>query len=265
MKAKIRHIRFSVVFFLVICLTIPGVSLFSQSRSVTALFPRSSTEQLGEALLPKGYLYYGTRKESPTLLPETPGTIFISKASLGPNPGFFVEALRIVPRKNINPLSVYQALEKIQGLKGKTYHSVTRNRDIPLFEDAVRIEGPKKTRVFLPDPPPAQTLPPEETMYVRLTDANFGHCYYEISLKTSQEGILCKIINVKSLTFGPIPVMKEKTFTALLYIEPIQEGLAVYCLAGAEVSDFIAKYVDISSALNKRMDVFVSWLLDGIN
>jgi hypothetical protein len=101
-------------------------------------------------------------------------------------------------------------------------------------------------------------------MYVRLTDANFGHCYYDILLSTDSQAVLCKIQNFKAVTFGPIPVMRERSFTALLYLEPVKEGLAVYCLAGAEVSDFIAKHVNISSALSKRLDVIVAWIVDGL-
>jgi len=73
-----------------------------------------------------------------------------------------------------------------------------------------------------------------------------------------------QITNFKTLTYGPFPVVKERAMTVLIYIEPVEEGLVLYCLAGAEVSDFIAKYVDIPSALNKRMEIFIGWLLDGI-
>jgi hypothetical protein len=238
--------------------------LFSQIRPFTEVFPSASVEQRHAAFSAEGYLYTGHRTENLTLMPRTGERIRVEKSSLGPNPGFFVEALRIVPRKNISLLRIYNALQKIQGLKGKTYYSETSKRHIPLFPDAVRIEGPKNLRSFLPDPPPAQVLPTGEIFYVRLTDTRFGNCYYEISLTVNQQGILYKISNFKNVTYGPIPVMKEKTFTALLYIEPVEEGLALYCLAGAEVSDFIAKFVDIPSALNKRLDVFIAWLLDGI-
>jgi hypothetical protein len=227
------------------------------------MFPTIGEEQRNAAFSVRGYLYSGAM-ENITLLPETSGNIVLTKASLGKNPGFCAEALRITSSRGVSLLRIYNALEKIQGLKGRVYHSATRDRYIPLFEDAVRIEGPQKIRSFLPDPPPALVVSAQETMYVRLTDVNFGHCYYEISLKSSRQGILCTIRNFKTVTFGPIPVMREHTLTALLYLEPIEEGLAVYCLAGAEVSDFIAKHVNIPSALSKRMDVIIDWILDGI-
>ena len=238
--------------------------LFPQVRKFSELFPLISTEQRNTVYSSQGYLFYGKRTENLSLFLQTDANTRITKSSLGEKPGFFVEALRVVPRRNISLISIYNALEKIRTLKGRIYPSATSKKNIPLFTDATRIEGPRKLKAFLPDPPPAVSVPYRETFHVRLTDSRFGHCYYEITLTSGRQGILYKINNFKSVTYGPIPVMKEKTFTALLYIEPVEEGLALYCLAGAEVSDFIAKHVDIPSALNKRMDVFISWMLDGI-
>ena len=237
---------------------------FSQTRHFSDLFPAASSGQRNAAFSSGGYLYNGKQAEELTLLPQTGENTKITKFSLGSNPGIFLEALRIIPRKNIDLVSIYNALERIQDLKGRVYLSHSGKKNTPLFTDAMRIESPKKLKAFLPDPPQAVSVPSHETFYVRLTDARFGHCYYEISLASSHQGILYKINNFKSVTYGPFPVMKEKTFTVLFYIEQIQEGLAMYCLVGVEVSDFIAKHVDISSALTKRMDVFISWLLDGI-
>lgn len=253
-------VKLGIALFLFMC----PLYLYSQIRPLSGLFPGVSTEQRNAAVSGKGYLYYGKRAEELTLVPRTGDNTKISKLSLGPNPGIFVEALRIIPRRNISLLSIYNALERIQDLKGRMYNSHSGKKNMPLFTDATRIEGTEKLKIFLPDPPPAVAVPHRETFYVRLTDVRFGNCFYEISLASSSQGILYKINNFRSVTYGPIPVMKEKTFTALLYIEQIEEGLAVYCLAGAEVSDFITKHVDIGSALNKRMDVFVEWLLDGI-
>lgn len=235
----------------------------AQQRSVRDIFPAIRTAQLNEAFSSDGYLYSGTAAENLTLNPRTGESLQIAKTSLG-KPGFFVEALRIVPRRGVSLVQVYNSLQRIRLLKKQLYHSATRDRYIPLFSDAVRIEGPGRLRSFLPDPFPVSRAPFRNLMYVRLTDANFGHCYYDILLSTDSRAVLCKIQNFKSVTFGPIPVMRERTFTALLYIEPVEEGLAVYCLAGAEVSDFIAKHVNISSALKKRLDVIVAWILDGL-
>ena len=238
--------------------------LFSQIRSFSELFPSCTQEQRNAAFSDK-YIYYGHRAEGLSIFPYTQGNIRISKSSLGQKPDFFVEALKVIPRSNTSLLSIYNALGRIQNLKGRMYYSEASRKNIPLFTDARRIEGPNKQKVFLSDPPFGVFVPERETFYVRLTDTRFGHCFFEVSLLSNREGILYKVINFKTVSYGPIPVMKENTFTALLYIEPVKEGLALYCLAGAEVSDFIAKFVDIRSALIKRLDVFAGWMLDGLN
>jgi hypothetical protein len=255
-KALIKKI-FTLVFFL------PVFSVFPQARTIMQVFPACTTEQRNAALSSGGYLYYGNRSENLTLIPNISETITISKSDLGPKPGFFLEYLQILPRKNVSLLRVYNAVQKIQDIKGRLYFSHTTKRYMPVFTDATRIEGPGKLRAFLPDPPLAGTVSSAETIYARITDARFGNCYFEISLTSGKQGILYRITNFKSLTYGPIPVVKERILNILLYIEPVEEGLAVYCLAGTEISDFIAKFVDIPSALHKRMSVFVEWMLDG--
>jgi len=251
---------YSIIFFLA-----PVFCLFPQPRHFADLYPAISAEQRSSAFSSEGYLYYGDKSENLTLIPQTGKTLPVSKASLGQKPGFFVEALRIVPRKNISLLSIFNALEKIRDLKGRTYYSATSKKNQILFTDAIRVEGPGKINVFLPDPPPAGSVPSIKTMYTRLTDIRFGNCYFDIAFQSDQQGIMYRITNFKTLTYGPIPVVKERVMTVLIYIEPVEEGLMLYCLAGAEVSDFIAKYVDIPSALNKRMEIFIGWLLDGIH
>ena len=236
----------------------------AQTRTFSELFPAASAEQRSAAFSSDGYLYNGKRAEELTLHPNTGENTKISRTSLGSNPAIFVEALRVIPRRNIELVNIYNALQRIQDLKGRVYFSHSNKKNTPLFTDATRIEGPKKLKAFLPDPPPSVSVPSRESFYVRLTDIRFGHCFYEITLSSSPQGILYKINNFRSVTYGPFPVMREKTFTVLLYIEQVQEGLAMYCLVGTEVSDFIAKHVNISSALNKRLDVFIEWLLDGI-
>jgi hypothetical protein len=58
--------------------------------------------------------------------------------------------------------------------------------------------------------------------------------------------------------------MPEEKFQANLYLEPLDEGMLIYSLAGTDVSDFIANRIDIPSAISKRLAVFIDWVSDGI-
>jgi hypothetical protein len=45
----------------------------------------------------------------------------------------------------------------------------------------------------------------------------------------------------------------------------VNEGLAVYSVVGADASDFAASMMDIPSAIEKRLNVFINWVEKGIN
>jgi hypothetical protein len=240
-----------------------GFSLFGQIRSFNGVYPGLGADQREQVFSSGGLNFSGRGSEGLHILPLTSGNPEIASRITVKNPSFIVESLRVIPGKNAGLLSVYNALGKIRNLKGRIYHSATKDKDIPLFEDATRIESPKRTNA-VNDPPPAAVVPFSETFYARLKDTNFGNCYYRIALSSNSRSILCDLGNFKTIYYGFFPVMKENNFTALLYVEPVAEGLLVYSVSAAEVSDFVAGKIDIPSALKKRLDVIIDWMIDGI-
>jgi len=180
-------------------------------------------------------------------------------------PGFLVESIKVIPDMEgiYSLLDVYNALGNIRGLKGRLYESFTRNGKIPLFEDVTRIEGLRKNTPVA-DPPAALIIPPSETIYMRLKDANFGNSYYRGDIALFQRGLRYSLTNNKNISYFFITVIKEEKFTVQLYFEVISEGILIYSLAGAEVSDFVSSRIDMSSAINKRLAVIISWAAEGI-
>jgi len=180
-------------------------------------------------------------------------------------PGILVESILVVPGKanEYSLLDVYNALGRIRELKGKRYHSFTRNEYVPLFEDVTRLESAKKNNP-VPDPAPASKIPPSETIYMRLKDVNFGNTYYRGDMTLTQQGLRYSLSNNKNVTYYFITVIKEERFNVQLYFEPITEGILIYALAGADVSDFVASRVDMPSAINKRLAVIIAWVADGL-
>jgi hypothetical protein len=176
-----------------------------------------------------------------------------------------VESLLVIPygEKKPGPEDLYHALSKVRDLKGRLYHSATRDENIPLFEEATRIAGPNKSSP-LPDPEGEGPAPPSETVYLRLRDANFGNSFYKAEIARHSGGLLYGLSNTRTLSYLLIPVMKEDKFTAQLYLEALDEGVLIYSVAGTEVSDFIAGKISISSAIRKRLEVFISWVRDGV-
>jgi hypothetical protein len=246
-------------------LVLPLFPLSGQTRSFDNLFPALDGAQKTQALTAEGLSDVHGGGEGLRLLPFVNSGLSISAPVLDRGPSVLVESIQLIPYSGspTGLLQVYNALGKVRDLSGRVYHSFTKDKYVPLFEDAARIESVQK-RTALPDPQDRPALPASETIYLRLKDANFGTCYYRADITANPQGLLYSLSNAKSLTYGLIPVIRENKFIAQLYIEPISEGLLIYSIAGADVSDFVASMIDIPSAIQKRLEVIIGWLVDGI-
>jgi hypothetical protein len=164
----------------------------------------------------------------------------------------------------MNSLEIYNGLRRIRALGGRLYHSETRKADIPLFENATRVESAGRASAR-EDPPPQSTLPDSETIYIRLKDANFGNSYYQADIKKSSPGFTYNLFNSRDLSYTIFPVIKSGCFIAQFYFEPLEEGVLIYGISGVEVSGFVASRVDIPSAIQKRLEVILGWAADGVS
>jgi hypothetical protein len=256
---------FAAAFLCLACLVLPAPVRADPIRSLEELFPQLGESQRREISNQDGIIRSVKTKESLEFTPSSGSGIKILDAVLKTNPSYLAESLLLIPYqgRTLDRLDAYNALGKIRDLKGRLYHSHTRNSDVPLFEDAVRIESDSKTNQ-LPDPPAARELPLSDTVYIRLKDVNFGDSYYRGNMSASHDGVTYTLTNVRKLSYLLFTVMKEEKFFAALYIEPLAEGMLVYSVAGADASDFIASKIDIPSAITKRLAVFIGWIRDGI-
>jgi hypothetical protein len=235
--------------------------LFCQLRQFDAIFPNLPRNIRNAAFSGEGYIKSAQRTAGFDLISGNLDS-GIANMVLSKSPVFLVESLLVIPAEK-TLLDVYNALGKIRGLKGRQYQSHTRGSSVPLFEDATRVESARNTNPVA-DPKPAFSVPRSETIYIRLKDANFGTSYYRGDISMDQHGLRYCLTNNKNLTYLFIPVIREEKFTALLYFEPIQEGILVYSVAGADVSDFVAGKIDMPSAISKRLGVIISWVADGL-
>ena len=238
----------------------------SRLRSFDELFPGLVEEQRKEVFSEGGLILAPRTNRSLQLIPAPGSGIDLHSTVLNRGPNYFAESLLVVPypERTLTTLDAYNALGKIRDLKGRIYHSYSRDAEVPLFEDATRIESIQRNNP-IPDPQPATVLPASETVYLCLKDVNFGKSYYRGDISTGAYGITYSLTNIKSLTYLFFTVMKEEKFSTVLYIEPLAEGMLVYSAAGAAASDFMANRISIAGALEKRLAVFIDWLRDGLN
>jgi hypothetical protein len=253
------------VFFPLLFLT--AFSLYGQVRSFDDLFPNLDPEKRAQVF--SGVLTESREKDIALRLAPSGeiGTRIADLALGNMRPSHLVESLTVLPYTGgyatVELLAIYNAMGKIRDLKGRLYSSFTRKKEVPLFEEATRIEGPKKNTA-IPDPADASVLPRSDRMYICLKDVNFGNSYYQADIFTEDYGLLYGLSNYRNLSYGLIPVFKGKKFNAQFYVEPVAEGILVYSAAGAEASDFVANMVDIPSAIEKRVKVILGWLIDNI-
>jgi hypothetical protein len=254
-------------FFLVsLCVVLfYAAPVFSHPRSLDDFFPAYDEATREKLFSETGLFVSSTGTLSPQLLPPVPSGTAIRKSIAELRPVFLIESLQVIPFSENPPdlLTIYNACGRVRKLKGRLYHSATRDKDIPLFEDATRLGGPRRSSA-IPDPPAASSSPQNETMYIRLKDANFGNSYYRADISVDQYGLTYSLTNFRNLTYLFIPAIRENKFIAHLYIEPLAEGVLIYSASGADVSDFIASKIDIPSAIRKRLEVITGWISDGI-
>jgi len=253
------------IFLILTLFLLCASNLFSQLRAFNDIFPDINAENRSLAFSDdayvkssqkaNGFVIYGNSQKS-GLDPKIVANVLNTK------PGYFVESISVLP---VTPgfLDIYNALGNIRDLKGRLYNSATRGKEIPLFEDATRIASERQTTA-IPDPAPSLVLPKTETIHVRLKDVNFGNTYYRAEMSLTENGIIYTLTNSRNINYLLVPVMKEGRFIARLYIEPIAEGVLIYSVAGADISDFVASKIHVDSAITKRLFVITSWAADGI-
>jgi hypothetical protein len=179
---------------------------------------------------------------------------------------YISENLLVVPYaegRTTTLLDVYNSLQKVRGMKDVKYHSFTRKKWVPLFEEASRINGPDSLKP-LPDPTRLPAIPDAETLFVKLKDINLGNTIYRSELVNTGRALLYTITNHKASTLFFVTVMKRERFVSRVYLEPIEEGVLVYCVACIELSGFVERMIDVPSALKKRLDVLIEWALAGL-
>ena len=241
-------------------------NIFAQTRSFDEVFPNLSKEIKKSAFGNSGYVKSSQRTSGFLIMGNDKNSKLdpqIVNNVLRKNPGYLVESILVIPDSSVNLLDIYNALGNIRDLRGRLYNSATRNQAVPLFEEATRIQSSRQTNA-VPDPAPSKTLPSAETVYIRLKDVNFGNTYYRGDMTLVQNGLRYTLTNFRNISYLFVPVMKEEKFIAQLYFEPIKEGILIYSIAGADISDFVASKIDIDSAISKRLNVIISWAADGI-
>ncbi|MDR1108819.1 MAG: hypothetical protein LBL19_07280 [Spirochaetaceae bacterium] len=240
--------------------------LFGAPRSFTDLFPGLNNEKKSQVFSPAGYSEFNFASTGLQLVPRSrPGAAAIAAPILSRRPSFFIENLLVCPYPPgySGLITLYNALGKVKSLGGRIHRDQTE-KEGPAFKETTRIESAEKNTP-LPDPGPALQIPATETIYMRLKDEDFGNTYYRAELTATEDALFYTLVNLKTIYAVIFPLIKEDKLIAQLYIEPLSEGILIYSIIGAEVSDIVLSKTDVlSGVLSRRVEIIIDWIIDGI-
>jgi len=234
-------------------------------RSLDEIFPDLSRIQRWRVFTVRGLRNTFHRNEAALFIPSSKSGIDLLGTIRDSNPVQTVEALVVVPYsgRTLNTLDAYNAIGRIQNISNYLVYSSSRDRFIPLFEESTRLDNGQRNRP-IPDPPPATRLPASETMYICLRDTFFGNTYFRGNLSTGPHGITYSLTNNTAVWYLVFPVMGAEKFAAILYVEPLREGMLIYSVAGIDIPEFIASRINLAFNIDRRVTIFINWLSDGL-
>jgi hypothetical protein len=238
-----------------------------QARTLDDIFAHLTDEQRSAAF---GNGVAVTTEEDPTeavLVVREGAGVDLTSSVLAKTPAILFESIRVIPKSGAawerNPaLAIYNAFGQVSALAGRLYHSVTRDKDVPLFEEASLLESEKRSSE-IPDRAPALSVPASDTWLLKLDDINFGNSYYRADLLDSGGGRLTyRLTNFRTISYAIFSVIKKEDFNSMMYFEMLDEGLLMYCVTGVRVPSFAASMIHVPSAIEKRLAVIHGWILD---
>jgi len=234
-----------------------------ETRSFNDVFPGLSQVQKAAVMSSRGIRNSFERDGSPALIPGPDSGIELLSVVMSKKPSHIIEALIVVPynRRELDFLDIYNALRRIKNIQDHTLS--IRGNDIKIFVDTTRLESAQRRRP-VPDPPHADKLPYSETMYLRFVDQYMGDLYLRGEVSMGLYGITYSLSNFRDVSYSIFRIMKAESFSAIIYLEPVKEGILVYSMSGIYIPGFIAHRVNLTPNMNNRITVLVNWITEGL-
>jgi hypothetical protein len=240
-------------------LEVPGF----ETRSFDDIFTGLSYSEKLSVMSSRGLRHSFERKDPPLLVPDPSSGIDLFRSVMLKKPSHIIEALVVVPyiKRELDFLDIYNALRRIKNIQD---HTITvRGNDIKLFMDTTRLESAQRRRP-VSDPPHADILPNSETMYLRFVDQYMGDLYIRGDITISLYGITYSLTNFRDVSYSIFRIMKAESFSAIIYLEPVKEGILIYSMSGIYIPGFIAHRVNLTPNMNNRITVLLSWITEGL-
>jgi hypothetical protein len=239
------------------------VSPIIELRSFDNLFPELTRNQRLRARGDIGLRNAFEKNGSPLFNPDKDSGLDLLSIVMKKKPSHIIEALIVVPYKNreLDLLDVYNALGRIKNIKD---HKITiNNKEYDIFTDTTRLVSAKE-RKPIADPEPVEILPYSETIFLRFIDPYIGDLYLRGEISVGVYGITYSMTNFRDVSYYIFRVMKSDRFSAIIYVEPLKEGILLYSVSGLYLPNFIAKKINLTPNMNRRITVLLNWVMEGL-
>jgi len=237
--------------------------LIIEPRSFDEIFPGLTRTQKRNARTATGLRHAFEKDEPPMFLPAENSGINLIDFVMDKKPSHVVEALVLIPydKRELDMLDAYNAMSGISLIKDQTIPY--RNSQYQVFKDTTRLES-AKNRKPIPDPAPADTLPYSERMYLRFTDTTIGEIFLQGDITPGLYGITYSMTNFRDVNYTIFKVMKAEKFSAVIYVEPVKEGVVIYGMSGLYLPGFIVNRMNLPSNMNYRITALLNWIIHGL-
>jgi len=234
-----------------------------ETRSFDDIFPNFSQSQKRDVMSNVGLRSAFEKDEPPTLIPAHDSGIDLYSKVMLKKPSHIIEALVVVPynKRELDMLDIYNAMRNIKDIQNNTVFY--KGNEYKIFTNTTRLES-AQNRKPISDPPPFNMLPLSETLYLCFVDRNIGDLYLRGDISISLFGITYSLTNFRDVSYSIFKVMKAEKFTAIIYVEPIKEGVLIYSMSGIYLPSFVANRINLSSNINYRINVLINWITDGL-
>jgi len=235
-----------------------------EPRSFDDIFPNFSRNKKRMVMGEPGLRYSFEKDGSPTLIPHPDSGIDLINSVMAKRPSHVVEALVVVPydKRELDMLDIYNALGRVKNIKDHRIY-LEDDREMIIFTETTRLVS-ARDRKPVPDPPPTDTLPYSETMYLLFLDPYMGDLYLRGEVSISLYGITYSMTNFRDISYSIFKVMRAERFSAIIYVEPIKEGILIYSVSGLYLPNFIAKRINLTPNMNRRITVLLDWIIEGL-
>jgi len=234
-----------------------------EPRSFDDIFPDLSRLQKRMIMSDTGLRYSFEKDGSPMLVPHPDSEIDLLGSVMAKRPSHVIEALVVVPydTRELDMLDIYNALGRVKNIKD--HRIALEDREIIIFTETTRLAS-ARDRKPIPDPPPTNTLPYSETMHLLFLDPYMGDLYLRGEVSISLYGITYSMTNFRDISYSIFKVMRAERFSAIIYVEPIKEGILIYSVSGLYLPNFIAKRINLTPNMNRRISVLLDWIIEGL-